>query len=403
MACSPETSDGRLDQRFRLANEPGSLGLSCRETGLALAGVPLLRMTAGGFTPRSADEIDVLMKGAYGRDVDVVALSPRLGVVAQALNRGDHGRAMVAALHLRLPELSWDSAVRIARADNALAKYNPNKPRDWHGRWTDGAESGGPATRPAHLYGGRLIPVADGPNLGVGSNVPPEAELVPGVEAIPDEAMRVPDGWDTPGHIVDGIAYPPSRNPTFSDGTPWPRVDADVVMSTLTPRRGKTPPSMVVYVPRDGVGPTLVGSTTTEDYEQPRGYDSVTLIGTPQTTYSRGAPTGHVGNSAAEGLRLAESNEFETIYFNRSFTLSTNGTVPSLLRPDVFAVARPEIESPYRYHPYETLSPGQSLRERQDEMPRDPSIRQLDGRSYKRLARLSPEWCRRLGVGPPCM
>jgi hypothetical protein len=44
--------------------------------------------------------------------------------------------ATIAAVHLRLPELDRDAAERIADADDALAKYDPNEPRDWRGRWT---------------------------------------------------------------------------------------------------------------------------------------------------------------------------------------------------------------------------------------------------------------------------
>jgi hypothetical protein len=76
------------------------------------------------------------MKGAFGRDAGRTDLLPGLDVIAQALNQDDLGRAMVAALHLRLPQLSWEGASRIARADQTLTKYDPNEPRDAHGRWT---------------------------------------------------------------------------------------------------------------------------------------------------------------------------------------------------------------------------------------------------------------------------
>jgi hypothetical protein len=129
-----------IDRRFRLADGVGSLGLSCTATGAWLAGVPLLRMTVAGLAPRPGEEIDALMKAAYGQGVDATRLSPGLAVVAEALNRGDLGRAMVAAVRLRLPELSGDAAARIARADQNLIKYNPDEPRDWRGRWTTGGE-----------------------------------------------------------------------------------------------------------------------------------------------------------------------------------------------------------------------------------------------------------------------
>ena len=138
-----------LDRRFRVTEESSRQGLSCKDTGLSLAGVPLLRKTASGFAPRSADEIVALMKGAYGPDIDTTGLSPRLGVIAEALNRGDLGRAMIAALHLRLPVLNEDGAIGIAHANDALAKFDPNEPRDWRGRWTTGG--GDSAAAPPQL------------------------------------------------------------------------------------------------------------------------------------------------------------------------------------------------------------------------------------------------------------
>jgi len=132
-------------QQFRLANERGSLGLRCNSEGLELAGAPLLQKTLTGFKPKPPGEIGALLKAAYGPDRDGTSLSPHLGVIADALNRGDVERAMVSALRLRLPELSWRRAVSIARVEDSLAKYDPDEPRDSRGRWTTGDQSA-PAT-----------------------------------------------------------------------------------------------------------------------------------------------------------------------------------------------------------------------------------------------------------------
>ena len=43
---------------------------------------------------------------------------------------------MIRALLLKLPDLDWAGAVRIAQADEALRKYDPDEPRDSRGRWT---------------------------------------------------------------------------------------------------------------------------------------------------------------------------------------------------------------------------------------------------------------------------
>jgi hypothetical protein len=103
---------------------------------LSLAGVPLLRRTRAGFVPRPTSEITPLLKAAYGEDP--TALQSRLGVIAQALNSGDFATAMIIAVHTRTPELSPEAATRLAKAAAELIKYNynPDEPRDWHGRWT---------------------------------------------------------------------------------------------------------------------------------------------------------------------------------------------------------------------------------------------------------------------------
>ncbi len=123
---------------FRLTNEPGGLGLSCTPAGVSLAGVPLLCRTQAGFIPRPASEIAPLLKAAYGTDGDAPRLSLRLGAIAQALNSGDFALAAIAAVQTRTPELSAEAAIRLANADEELGKYNynPEEPRDWHGRWT---------------------------------------------------------------------------------------------------------------------------------------------------------------------------------------------------------------------------------------------------------------------------
>jgi hypothetical protein len=121
---------------FRLTNEPGGLGLSCTPNGVSLAGVPLLRRTRTGFSPRSDFEIASLLRAAYGEDFP--ALQSRLSVIAQALNGGDFATAMIAAVHTQTPEISSEAAGRLGHAEEQLRKYNfnPDEPRDWHGRWT---------------------------------------------------------------------------------------------------------------------------------------------------------------------------------------------------------------------------------------------------------------------------
>ncbi|MFI4973868.1 MAG: hypothetical protein ACHP84_04935 [Caulobacterales bacterium] len=369
------------------------------------------------------------MKAAYGRDIGGARLSAGLGVVADALNRGDLPRAMVAALHLRLSEPSREGAARVAQADEALTKYDPNEPRDWRGRWTTGGGGGSgsptparshrtpfsvepvgqrrsrqspsPSTPapdstpdasssrgswggPAQLYGGQLIQVQ---NLGIGGNGPPPEDEPIAEPEPPVEAPRVPYGWDTPAYTVNHLYHPPIRNPKLRDGTPWPRATPDVIRATLALRRGQTP-TMVIFVPIDGIGPPLVGSTPTFEYDRPDGYDEVRLIGTPQRTFSRGSETGHAEDSVNAALRLAMTNQYYEIYFNRALATASRGTIVSFLRADVFAAVRPELNDPFPFHIYETLSPGQTLEGRQEQMRDFPSMGPIAGQRYKRLAHI---------------
>ncbi|HMK90037.1 MAG TPA: hypothetical protein VK446_10460 [Methylocystis sp.] len=132
---------------YRLTNEPGGLGLSCVAAGVSLAGVPLLRKTDAGFAPRPMREIAALIDAAYG--ADPTRLHSSLTVIAEALNRANLALASIAAVQSRVSELSPDAALRVARAEQRLAKFVPEQPRDWRGRWTEdggGAPSGVNAT-----------------------------------------------------------------------------------------------------------------------------------------------------------------------------------------------------------------------------------------------------------------
>jgi hypothetical protein len=114
-----------IDERTRRAR------VELHAAGLSLAGVPLLQKTRAGFAPRPAPEIACLIQAAYGAGGDPTRLESSLGVVARALNGGDVARAGIAAVLTRTPELSREGAARLAKADGALAKYDPDEPRDW--------------------------------------------------------------------------------------------------------------------------------------------------------------------------------------------------------------------------------------------------------------------------------
>lgn len=150
--------DGSVIRMFRLTNGPGEFGLSCNPDGLFLGGVPLLHKTRGGFEPRPAPEIAALIKAAYGAESDPVRLQSSLGSIARALNSGDFALAAITAVQTRTPELSCEAAARLVDVEKnltkqRLAKYDPDEPRDWRGRWTTERTSGSATT---------TAPVGDG-------------------------------------------------------------------------------------------------------------------------------------------------------------------------------------------------------------------------------------------------
>jgi hypothetical protein len=202
---------------FRLSNSAGSLGLSCSETGVALAGVPLLFRGEDGFEPRSEEQLRSLMVNAYGIEADGVRLTDRLGAVARALNAGDIAQAMISAVLLKLPELDWDGAVRIAKAEEALMKYSEDQPRDWHGRWTTGG-SGVPfaqvgdqtETNPDQVtLPLSASPTATGDFEGSVALRPPEHQNDT-TQLSPQDAhsLALPDNWVhlPPGKRIDELA-----------------------------------------------------------------------------------------------------------------------------------------------------------------------------------------------------
>jgi len=77
---------------YTVSDTSGGMGLCCTADGLALAGVPLLRLDGTRFVPRPQGEIDRLMVRTYGKAAPIMG---GLQTVADAplIGRAD-GRAM---------------------------------------------------------------------------------------------------------------------------------------------------------------------------------------------------------------------------------------------------------------------------------------------------------------------
>jgi hypothetical protein len=274
------------------------------------------------------------------------------GPHVQTLRRLGLRDAMARGLSARLSQHSggdWRSG------------YNPDEPRDWHGRWTSSGASGqGRWTGAYGLHGGRLIRIEDIEDDEPESRLPGEDD-----EFGEDKELRE----DLERELLEG--------------KPWPAVTHDLIKSVLAPQ-GRVMPTLQIYVPRDGNGPLLAGSDGKEDFEgPPEGYDIVTLKGTPQYTYSRGQETNHAADSIEAAIAMAMTNRYSEIYFNRSFSTLSGGGVQSALRSDVVGVVRPEIEQMERYFPHEVLSPRQPGNYREGKMPNHPNVGKVEYTPYR--------------------
>jgi len=145
---------------FKLADSRhAGCGVYCGEDGLYLAGAPLTERVGRSYRPRPEPEIGALLAAAYDPAPETAVCLRGLRVVAEALQEGNLARAMIAALHLRLGDISEKGIARLTRAERLLKfNFNPAEPRDWHGRWT--TEGGEGNIAPASAQGQTGAPPA---------------------------------------------------------------------------------------------------------------------------------------------------------------------------------------------------------------------------------------------------
>jgi hypothetical protein len=138
------------------------LGLWCDAGGAFLGGVPLLiaRRQADGsirFSPRREDEIARLLRSAYGARFDGNTRMGGLRAVANGLNAGQECRAIIAALHMRLPALTPLAKIMAEHAERLIkAEWDESK----HRRQPAGIPEGGQFA-PAGGSGAAARPRAD--------------------------------------------------------------------------------------------------------------------------------------------------------------------------------------------------------------------------------------------------
>ncbi|HEX3915793.1 MAG TPA: hypothetical protein VHW60_00530 [Caulobacteraceae bacterium] len=321
---------------------------------------------------------------AYGHAADLQRVSNGLQAAAQALNHGDVSRAMILSLHLRLPEVDTAGAARIAAVGQVLAKYDPNEPRDWRGRWTTGGGASAPSPiEPPRLDASTLTPAPPGPRGG--RLIPVQIEGDPPEEGREDE--RDDDERDDE-----------TTPPRLLSGRPWPEADPDIIRQILRSPPDRSLPRLRILVPINGRGPTLLGATTTEEFNTiPPGYRAVEFYGTPQETLRQGIGTNHARDSVEQALDEARIDpNLREVWFNRAITTSTRGQVVMRLRPDVLAVYDAGLGLPPRFGPMESYSPGQDPDARAEDL-RHPSLEGVRGRFYNMLRKLWMRWLRKAG------
>ena len=91
---------------WTLGDDEEGLCISCDVRGLRLGKTPLLENRSGVFAPRAQADLERIFSRGFGFEVSLTQVMPGLAAVAAALNGHDLCRARIAAVHLRLPNLS---------------------------------------------------------------------------------------------------------------------------------------------------------------------------------------------------------------------------------------------------------------------------------------------------------
>lgn len=192
----------RVERSFRLANEP-HIGVCCDEGGLFVGGAPLFvraSLSDGGGIWRtlSASEINDALGRVYGLPVDVAAKVRGLASIAQALNKGDVGRAQILTLHLHFPDppelskaagnpcLADELAARLSASGLLKADWDPAK----HPHWPAGSPDG---------VGGQFAPVGA---VG-GESAKPSGRVVARFRDGPPQFVTHTDRGDA--GLLDGV------------------------------------------------------------------------------------------------------------------------------------------------------------------------------------------------------
>ena len=135
---------------------PGCRGLAVDPEGVVLgADCVLVRRTPRGYSCAAPDEIALLRRAVFDDDTRLGRLPIVLASIVRALDRGDLVMAQLLGLEIPLDELDDDRLWRLSRAADLIkAGFDPDQPRDDHGRWTSEGATGGAAAARVTAGGG---------------------------------------------------------------------------------------------------------------------------------------------------------------------------------------------------------------------------------------------------------
>lgn len=115
---------GMIHHVWRLSEGGGNnLGPAVTSEGLFLGRTPLIERRDGRFVVRDWHDLERLLKRAYQSAPIANRLRPGLATAAAALNANDPCLARIAAVHLKIPDLTDRTARDGVEAEDLLIKY----------------------------------------------------------------------------------------------------------------------------------------------------------------------------------------------------------------------------------------------------------------------------------------
>jgi hypothetical protein len=113
-----------MHQFWRLSEyTDDNLGVACTSDGLMLGHTPLIERRDGCFVVRDSKHLERLLRRAFRTEPPIDRLMSGLTTVAAALNADDQCLARIAAVHLRIPNLSNRNARSEIEAEDHLIRY----------------------------------------------------------------------------------------------------------------------------------------------------------------------------------------------------------------------------------------------------------------------------------------